>query len=214
MKHPDTIYHFNKSCYIHDFRPQGRISFGLAAGFLRSGLTKGQQDDEMIRTAVPDVKTTGVLVGEEIGDAKAIQNVISLRVSLGIRVPYFIKCFSLGYSEKMYAEVDGDTCIQITDTNVFFQRFEKALLAQLPGWAALMGEVQYWDFSKVPDGRNQLDLMFLKDTATYSCQQEYRIVLLPPESFVITDSNMRQSIVLGPLMDVTAEIKNLHEGLE
>jgi hypothetical protein len=205
MSYPSKLYHFGKTQHISEFVPQGRISFGLADGFSRDGLTGGQQDDEMKRTARPPPKTTTILVGQKLDDARPLQNLMSIKAGFGIRVPYFVKCFSLGYSEEMYHEVGGDMCVEIKDVGAFFQRFEKALTAQLPDWAAFAAHVQYWDFSRIPLGMNQRDLMFLKDAAAYSCQKEYRIVLLPPAGFEITGPDMRQSLHLGELTDIARE---------
>ncbi|SKB00163.1 hypothetical protein SAMN02745166_03082 [Prosthecobacter debontii] len=208
MSYPSNLWHFGQSCHIGDFRSTGHLSFGLAAGFAREGLTAGQRDDEMSRTASPSVKTTSVLVGDAgIDSAQPIANLRSIKMSFGIRIPYFMKCFSLGYSEKMYEEVDGDLCVEIFDVTAFFQRFEKALNAQLPGWGALSAPAQYWDFSHVPFGAKQGDLFFLKDSSKYSSQKEYRIVLLPPEQFVVSDPKVRQSIYLGSIEDISSEKK-------
>lgn len=206
MPYPKRIYHFGKSCYIGDFRPDGHISFGIAESFDCKNLTDGQRDNEMRRTSTPCAQTTSVLASDtEFAKAQTISNLHSIRINFGIRTSYFIKCFSLGYSEDMYSEVNGDLCVEIVDVNVFFQRFEAALNSQLPKWCALSAPAQYWDFSRVPVGVQQGDLLFLKDAAKYSSQKEYRIVLIPPEGFVVTDPTMRQSIYLGSLEDITTE---------
>jgi hypothetical protein len=96
-------------------------------------------------------------------------------------------------------------CVEIEDVTAFFRRFEAALNAQLPGWGALSAPAQYWDFSRVPVGARQGDLFFLKDASKYSSQKEYRIVLIPPEGFVVDGPEMRQSIYLGSLEDITSE---------
>src|SRR5439155_17843324 len=96
MSYPPKLFHFGKSQHISDFVPQGHISFGLANGFGRAGLTKGQQDNEMKRTATPSPRTTSILVGQKLDDVRPLQNLTSIKVGFGIRIPYFIKCFSLG----------------------------------------------------------------------------------------------------------------------
>ncbi|MEN9631657.1 MAG: hypothetical protein RL077_61 [Verrucomicrobiota bacterium] len=206
MAYPAELFHFGKKKHIGDMLPDGHLSFGLAAGFVRTGLTSGQNDDEMKRTAKPSPKTTSILVGDTAQTAQPLKNLTAINVGFGIRVPYFMKCFSLGHSEEMYVEVEGDCCIEVLDVPEFFRRFEEALKAQLPTWGALTAHAQYWDFSRIPYGMTQPDLMFLKDAAKYSCQKEYRIVLLPPEGFVVTGSDMRQSIRLGSLSDIAKEI--------
>lgn len=197
MAVPAKLWHFGKSEFLQDFIPNGQISFGLAADFFRSGLTKGQRDDEMKRTAMPTPDTTALLVGPI---PEPIENLIAIKVELGIRIPYFMKCFSLGYSESMYSEIDGDMCVIIEDGPTFFERFKAALEGQLSDWLAFTA--QYWDFARIPVGMTQRDLMFLKDSRQYSSQQEYRIVLVPPEGFVITSPAMRQVLELGSLADI------------
>ena len=206
MDYPSELYHFGQKKHIGDMLPDGNISFGLAAGFIRTGLTSGQIDNEMKRTAKPSPKTTSILVGDSTRPEQPIKNLTAINIGFGIRVPYFIKCFSLGYSEEMYSEVKGDCCVAILDVPEFFRRFEEALTAQLPTWGALTAQAQYWDFSRIPFGMTQPDLMFLKDGTKYSCQKEYRIVLLPPEGFVVAGSDMRQSLRLGPLRDIAKEM--------
>ena len=204
MAYPARLFHFGQLKHLTDFITDGHISFGLAAGFARTGLTTGQTDDEMRRTANPSPKTHTVLVGDtpDPQQAQPLQNITAMKISLGIRVPYFMKCFSLGYADAMFDEVQADYCITISDVPELFRRFEAALTTQLPDWAAWAAEAQYWDFSRVPFGMNQRDLMFLKDHSKYSSQKEYRIVLLPPERFTVTGSDMRQSLRLGSLADI------------
>ena len=202
MKFPDKLFHFGKSQYVGDFIPNGVISFGLASGFLNNQLTKGQQDEEMKRTATPPMEGTTVLVEDKLETATPLSNVFSSMIKLGIRSPYFMKCFSLGFSNEMYDEVDGDVCVEIRDVPSFRDRFVRALSEQLPDWGAVARSAEYWDLSEIPVERNQLDLMFLKDKTTYSHQKEFRIVLTPPNGFEVTDQGTRKEIVLGPLHDI------------
>jgi hypothetical protein len=95
-------------------------------------------------------------------------------------------------------------CVEITDALSFRERFIQALSNQLPDWGSVAGPAVYWDFSQIPVNAKQLDLMFLKDKTTYSSQKEFRFVLTPPRDFKVTDPEMRQEIVLGPLDKICA----------
>lgn len=98
VAYPPQLFHFGEHKYLTDFMSDGHIYFGVAAGFARTGLTTGQTDDEMRRTANPSPKTHTLLVGDtpDPKQAQPLRNITSMKISLGIRVPYFMKCFSLG----------------------------------------------------------------------------------------------------------------------
>lgn len=66
------------------------------------------------------------------------------------------------------------------------------------------------DTARIPVGMNQRDLMFLKDASMYSSQKEYRIVLIPPESYKVDGFNHRVSVRLGCLEDITEERRSDH----
>jgi hypothetical protein len=101
VKFPEKLFHFGKSRDLTDFIPYGVISFGIASGFLNEQLTKGQRDDEMKRTASPPMDRTTVLAGGKLENATPLSNVFSFTVKLGIQRPYFMKCFSVGFSNEM-----------------------------------------------------------------------------------------------------------------
>ena len=198
MPYPAKLYRFGKSDELKDLCPKGHLSFGFAGNYASKDLAKGQRDDETKRTIAPSPESTKVFVG-----AGFLQNLTAIGIGLGL-APYFMICFSLNYSEEMYREVDGDVCIEITDVPAFFHRFKKALVEQLPAWAAFAAPIQYWDFSHIPPELNQQYLRFLKNEAEYASQKEYRIVLLPPEGFQIINPKTRQSVILGSLEDIAS----------
>lgn len=178
----------------------GVISFGGAATFSNKKLTRAQQDDELKRTFKP--KGAQILSGPAPDKVSPLKNVLSVKLSLNISFPYYMKCFAMEYCEAHFDRFPGGACIRFENVAEFISRIDKALREQLPQWAAFAAKAEYADFKRLPGACRQFDLLFLKDADEYAEQGEYRVVLIPPEQS--SDLPERCAVTIGPLTDIAS----------
>jgi len=202
---PQSIFRFGQLKYAEPFVNNGLISFGPAANYNDSKLSDAQRDNELRRSSSPDIKRHQFAVTSPGSQPKALQNLLSIKVSYDIRdvtgeyLRYYILCCSLCNNRRFYSEFpEDDCCITIHDVPEFHRRFNTALRIQRPEWGGGSRQVAYFQPDQVIAPETTIDLVFMKE-ASYAWQQEFRFALIAPLDQV--DSN-RIPLDLGGLTDI------------
>lgn len=198
------MFHFGKKEHLEPLIEEGVLSFGISESFANQKLTKGQQDNERKRTAQLPAGTK-ILVGSNPAQMLPLKGVLSVRTSLSIADPYYLKCFALRFCEALFTDFPGNTLVEIHDVEEFKERYKRAFAAQLPDWFTKWGEISYIDYRDLlARNPSQIELMFYKDRGDYSVQGEYRFILIPPKTKALQDLAPRQALVLGSLRDIAS----------
>jgi hypothetical protein len=186
-KAPQKLYKYGKYRYNKLLLCDGIVSFAVSNLYQDSGLTKGQQDNEITRSY----------------SNSTVQYTVKGRDGKDLK--YYILCLSLDFKEELFEEFDADTCVEIRNPEVFFKRLEEKVRELFPdskegiqGCDFYARDVIYYDQSNPPPSIQQRDLVFQKSKQKYSHQNEFRVIFATDPT---KDLGERLSFKIGPIAE-------------
>lgn len=194
------LYRFSRKCWLEDFKNKGLVSFGRADSYLKSELTEAQKDDEHTRILKPDITKTKLSIEGHLihGLKDLVINLTARDASKGL-FPYHMLCFATTFNEKLYGAFNGDACLEIHNTDEFFEILSRSLIAE--GWEGKHSFIDYYDPDKLVrlKGKGAEKIIFSKE-ARYKYQNEYRIAITHHDRSRLNSE--RVQFILGDLSHI------------
>ena len=161
----------------------GEIQISPASSYKDRSLNPARQDDELaierrmasegVRISIKGPGTEGFQeLSGVIGDLKRTHRTED----------YYVYCMALSRAPQLFDDFDADSYVVIRESSAFIERLKDSGKRQLPGWRFRSGCVKYiesYPTSPRDFMKPGIDLCFTK-LRSYSYQQEYRFVWLPP----------------------------------
>jgi hypothetical protein len=168
--HPQKLYKFSSRAWLEKSLRNGEFRLSNALSYRSPNFRTAIQDDELSFSIYPHK------------DLESYRNISLFTRSVpgGINAyhptDYYLLCFTVRYSLRMYSDFGADSCLIIHDPDEFWKRILNNFNEQFHRWLCVTSTVDYLD----PDdpGNRQFIVPFVKHFK-YIYQLEQRFVMQP-----------------------------------
>lgn len=173
-KHPNAgniLFRYDKRLYIEKAL-EGQIRIRPASDFQHMENDRARQDEECSKTAFLAGAYTRIIThdGRDIPILGDVKKTVSMP-------NYYMFCMTCDWDPGLFTDFEADTCLVITDTEVFARRIEIAGAPHLPGWYFHHNPVQYFD--PYDRKRNEYFDAGMSKDFRFAYQREYRFLWFP-----------------------------------
>lgn len=205
---PDVLFRYGKRNHLDCFLSAGRIRLQPASHYKDLALAYAQQDNELTRTAFCTPKNQQARF-----DSQIISGVVKIEIGQhlvdqnGDFYDYYPFCTSRMHERSLYADFNADSCVRIHNPEEFVKRFGRACGREFGVgnvWA-FHAAITYFEPRRPPIVTRNLELAFLKDSAKYFKQSEYRLAVFLRPSVKLEKVRF---IEIGSLLDIAEYVPN------
>lgn len=174
---------YGKHEHLKSIYEDGIIQISPASSYNDASLNPAMNDDELKLSIYLDVANI---------NAGTIHNIImdrmdqfpkegNITLKIESNSDYYVHCFSSVINFRLFADFKADSCLIITEPQLFFRKLLKAFSDKYQNWKVNGGPIEYIDplNHKIKDLK-EIDNLYLFKHFRYCYQQEYRVLWTPP----------------------------------
>lgn len=171
----ECLVKYSKAEYVRDMLKYGRFRISPASEYSKGSHIKAIRDYETRRSYYLPALNELIAKGDDFELIGVKGKIVNGFIPVDFVVDdYFLFSTCREIDRRMPTDFNSDAALIVKDRSQFLKRVKKAMLAYLPSWLFMAGEVYYYDpYNDIPKADDQ---EFRKHIA-YSYQKEHRCVL-------------------------------------
>ena len=162
------LFKFTQSKYAIGIA-DGQVRLKSAESYNRDGFNIAIRDDELnIRHQVKGLRVI-------MPDGSRVP-VIGNKIESHATGDYYVSCFSVDFSLKLFPLFESDCCVVITNADEYVEAIKKKCATALPDYKVLFGEVEYVDEYRRFNTKKPIEF---RKTSNFGYEKEWRFVAYP-----------------------------------
>ncbi|MFH1885204.1 MAG: hypothetical protein ABIM40_00785 [Pseudomonadota bacterium] len=176
----NLLFKYGKSEYIKMLISTGEMRISPASMYNDSSLNHATKDDELsISTCISkDGAKLTVFDGKTKKLKGDIEPIGDITYTAKSKTDYYLSCFSLSYSPRLFLDFEADSCLIIKNRDEFVEKVLSSFEKQLSGWSGWSDIVTYID--PLNFSSPEIDI-FTSKHFRYAYQNEFRLLWLPDQ---------------------------------
>lgn len=167
------LFKFTDSQYVDDIL-KGKVRFCTASSYKDKGYNIAIQDDELNLS----YRLKNLQMVTKDGFVAPVKNE---QIFAHSTADFHVSCFTNDFVYKLFALMEYDSCVVITNAEIFVKNVKEIYQEDHPECQAASNKVEYIDICRRL--RSKLPIQFRK-SSNYSYEEEYRFVGFPRNSSI------------------------------